>query len=816
MKAEGEPIKDSVQDDGRIMKLEKAQFQISQQQVSNTERQVNEKEVLAAGPSVSCSMLSVIPAVSASLMYSPRELERQALKLKRAEHALEKERETCALLRHQLAAASYQSQGQSFMEEEQHPVAHPQPLCLSPRMQAPDVGGNSLQLGLQMHSHAFSQPSSFEAPPIHTLNESDQLQKELQATQTRLLQRTVEVERLRISAAEREAEATRLRQQLEGLLKGGKRTLEEELELERHVEELRQDKAKLKVEVGQLRGLEETWTVRLRAAEDRVRAADRVALDVQKQCEAAANTISRLIDENSELTYKVNLHGQALTRLRGEVRKREATIHALEQLMVFQGSRWTNSDYLTDGGPRTAAAEQLVVGDTQYSRTDQLSSLRLELRAAVEAAFRAQEVLNPSGGREGLSGSQEEEPSVPPTPRRISHAGLGTPLGGIPENEWKVRALEEEVISMEAQLEQERSDRRRLQQQLNSEQRVEHEQDSHLGGNVCAESLGAGLERESVSSVVANAAALSAGLPVNLRIQDLAQTLALLEEELEKERMQHQQLVQLRDMRVGMGVLDAQQPAGKVSSFVDIVAAGGLSMEGRSQDGLHVESESAGPGTGSISASTSSPHMVDSCFSSNGAPNTHQAHQARTSVLAVAPNPKAAKGPAHVIEVFHARGGVLLDKQVLVGRHQDHVGERPLDVKDPDTYVLTPFESRGGLTGYEGVAKHHDRVLSNDNNEHESVSTITTFGAASVQNHGAVHLDDDVSQESHHQSGSATTDVVLTSHLTEGGGHGGGTDIKNRLSVAAIVPEPSRSRNMRLGFWGWLTGADISSQTLLS
>jgi hypothetical protein len=75
---------------------------------------------------------------------------------------------------------------------------------------------------------------------MYTLNELDQLQKELQATQTRLLQRTVEVERLRVTAAEREAVAARLRQQLEGLMQDGKRTLEEELELVRQLEELRQ------------------------------------------------------------------------------------------------------------------------------------------------------------------------------------------------------------------------------------------------------------------------------------------------------------------------------------------------------------------------------------------------------------------------------------------------------------------------------------------------------------------------------------------------------------------------------------------------
>lgn len=52
---------------------------------------------------------------------------------------------------------------------------------------------------------------------------------------------------------------------------------------------------------GQVQALQEQesgFKVRLRAAEDRVAVAEGMALDMRKQCDAAAVTISRLIDEN--------------------------------------------------------------------------------------------------------------------------------------------------------------------------------------------------------------------------------------------------------------------------------------------------------------------------------------------------------------------------------------------------------------------------------------------------------------------------------------------------------------------------------------
>ena len=54
----------------------------------------------------------------------------------------------------------------------------------------------------------------------------------------------------------------------------------------------------MRVEVGQLRGLEQAWGIRLRAAEDRASAAEHVSLDIRRQCESAAGTITRLIEEN--------------------------------------------------------------------------------------------------------------------------------------------------------------------------------------------------------------------------------------------------------------------------------------------------------------------------------------------------------------------------------------------------------------------------------------------------------------------------------------------------------------------------------------
>ena len=88
--------------------------------------------------------------------------------------------------------------------------------------------------------------------------------------------------------------------------------------------------------------------MRVRAAEDRAAAAEGVSLDMQRQCESAAGTISRLIDESNALISKLNSQAAAMGELRGEVAKRDAGIAALEG-MLMQSSSYTRN-HLAGGG----------------------------------------------------------------------------------------------------------------------------------------------------------------------------------------------------------------------------------------------------------------------------------------------------------------------------------------------------------------------------------------------------------------------------------------------------------------------------------
>ena len=274
-----------------------------------------------------------------------------------------------------------------------------------------------------------------------------------------------------------------------------------------------------------------------------------------------------------------------------ELRKKDATILALEQLMAS----WQGCGGLGGGrGGGGGAAE----GDGARAPDQSLMVLRAELTAAVDAAFLAQgaaflrssiDLDEPGGGgvsrsirrttREvargrgdgggsrgwggGGGGGATGARSLPPP--------AASPLGGIPEAEWKLRALEEEVARMEEELRRERKltaelhalrgagketiappslDRLSI-ALLSSEAMLHGTVDvtsvpsSPLGAETAENSTiiasskatagvkgGVGL----LGSAVAASAAHSIGLPVNLRIQALAQSLALLDEELERER----------------------------------------------------------------------------------------------------------------------------------------------------------------------------------------------------------------------------------------------------------------------------------------
>ena len=167
---------------------------------------------------------------------------------------------------------------------------------------------------------------------------------------------------------------------------------------------------------------------------------------------------------------------------------------------------------------------------------DQLIDFRAELNAAVDAAFLAQNAMSTSRRRHhrrgsdydydhdgdddnlGYAGQQRRH-------RRLGSSsfsgggGIASPLGGIPEAEWKLRALEEEVQRMEAELREERASRMQLElmtQENNAsvsdgsrEQRLLHLNVGVLGSVPAVDEL---------RSVIVSAASRT-GLPVSLRIQ---------------------------------------------------------------------------------------------------------------------------------------------------------------------------------------------------------------------------------------------------------------------------------------------------------
>jgi hypothetical protein len=363
---------------------------------------------------------------------------------------------------------------------------------------------------------------------------------------------------------------------------------------------------------------------------------------------------------------------------------------------------------------------------------------------------------------------------------------MTTPLGGISENEWKLRALEEEVMRIEAQLEEERGERKRLQQQqLLDVGPREAGQDGSVkqGEGVNTGILSIDTECESMSSVVTNAAALSAGLPVSLRIQALAQTLALLEEELERERMMRQQVLMHREQGGGMPNVVAQQ--------VPSSAEGGSLVVGGGYNGQRSVDESARQGASLPPASSSLPHTVESRLGSVAAAQPGRSTESGGSQLngiagSLAPHVHA-HGPAQVISLLQRRGGVLQDQQLAFGG-QDHMNQKPLEAVLPCTHIVAPSEAAKGDVNGPLVADH----VVTASHVHEGISTRTALGAALLHDQGAMQP-----QRGKTQRGSEAI------------------DLNKRVlhNAAAIAPESFRGRTARLSFWGWLTGADVSSQS---
>ncbi|MEW5299707.1 MAG: hypothetical protein WDW36_002697 [Sanguina aurantia] len=235
--------------------------------------------------------------------------ERSALRLQKAEYALEQEQQAVASLRRQLS--------QARLQRTPAPDGNTRPTDAASNAGA---GGGDLRSGEAAASDADVQAS-------------EQLREKLHRTCALLSQREAELQTRLVAQARAEEGMERLRTQVTNLLAAGKPPAPGQ----GLVEDLlaaRREKQAMAAELSKRGAMEESWKVQLRAADDKAGAAGHVALDLQRQCEAAAATIGRLIGENSELMGKINLQANKMSELKQVVSKRDIGIRALEAMLA--------------------------------------------------------------------------------------------------------------------------------------------------------------------------------------------------------------------------------------------------------------------------------------------------------------------------------------------------------------------------------------------------------------------------------------------------------------------------------------------------
>ncbi|MEW5312615.1 MAG: hypothetical protein WDW38_004238 [Sanguina aurantia] len=282
--------------------------------------------------------------------------ERSALRLQKAEYALEQEQQAVASLRRQLS--------QARLQRTPAPDGNTRPTDAASNAGA---GGGDLRSGEAAASDADVQASEQTTalltplqprlppatahpmchptrsnrgsiPPVLPLQRAApthtaQLREKLHRTCALLSQREAELQTRLVAQARAEEGMERLRTQVTNLLAAGKPPAPGQ----GLVEDLlaaRREKQAMAAELSKRGAMEESWKVQLRAADDKAGAAGHVALDLQRQCEAAAATIGRLIGENSELMGKINLQANKMSELKQVVSKRDIGIRALEAMLA--------------------------------------------------------------------------------------------------------------------------------------------------------------------------------------------------------------------------------------------------------------------------------------------------------------------------------------------------------------------------------------------------------------------------------------------------------------------------------------------------
>ncbi|GIM17192.1 hypothetical protein Vretimale_19710 [Volvox reticuliferus] len=266
--------------------------------------------------------------------------ERWALRLQKAERALEEERRVSEDLRQQLKVAEMESRAMKKKLEEGlespsgnvMPVVSSDPLPKSPRVLSP------LSLAAQPLGVTFSGGLvGVGSGPLHALAGGQP--SVAGAALGRAASAGSSVGHVHAGGAKLGTLSSAFASEARGAVSiggaGGSSSSSSGVTPQSHPHEeqvarLKQEVDGLRSDLTRLAATEEMHRVTARAAEDRARAAELVSLDVRRQCDQAARTIGRLIDENTELVAKVNAQANTLADCKNTAANSEVKLRNLE------------------------------------------------------------------------------------------------------------------------------------------------------------------------------------------------------------------------------------------------------------------------------------------------------------------------------------------------------------------------------------------------------------------------------------------------------------------------------------------------------
>ncbi|GIL47782.1 hypothetical protein Vafri_3967 [Volvox africanus] len=392
--------------------------------------------------------------------------ERWALRLHKAERALEEERRVSEDLRHQLKMAEMESRAMQKKVKQLEgglespcgsamPVANSDPVPRSPKVLSPlslvaQPLGVTFSGGLTgpgsgpMHAWAGSQPSPAGAALGRAASAGSGV-GHVHAGSARLGT---------LSSAF--ASGARGAVSIGGASGGGSSSnsgaIPQSHPHEEQVARLKQEVEGLRADLTRLAATEEMHRVTARAAEDRARAAELVSLDVRRQCDQAARTIGRLIDENSELVTKVNAQANALADCKNSAASNEAMLRNLEVRLAEAHAELATAQKAQGQRPEQV---QLPSDPSQHQHQHQQFKEQVQGHSLSNSKGPADVSCGPCGSAAPAHGSVP--PPQPHPSKETRHPDYSDdallepgrevllPGGALTEADWKLVMLAEEV-----------------------------------------------------------------------------------------------------------------------------------------------------------------------------------------------------------------------------------------------------------------------------------------------------------------------------------------------------------------------------------